>query len=51
MNPTLAPEEEAFRQEVVEFLASREQADAFFWHEVEHDAAVRRLYRELGEKG
>jgi alkylation response protein AidB-like acyl-CoA dehydrogenase len=51
MNPTLAPEEEDFRQEVVQFLASREQADAFFWHEGEHDAAVRRLYRELGEKG
>ena len=51
MNPTLAAEEEDFRQEVVEFLAAREQADAFFWHEGEHDAAVRRLYRELGEKG
>ena len=51
MNPTLAPEEEAFRHEVVDFLASREQVDAFFWHEGEHDAAVRRLYRELGEKG
>ncbi len=51
MNPTLAPEEEAFREEVVEFLASREQADAFFWQEGEHDAAVRRLYRELGETG
>ena len=51
MNPTLAPEEERFRQEVVDFLASREQADAFFFHEGEHDARVRRLYRELGERG
>jgi alkylation response protein AidB-like acyl-CoA dehydrogenase len=51
VNPTLAPEEEAFRQEVVDFLASREQVDGFFMHEGEHADAKRRLYRELGERG
>ncbi len=51
MNPTFAPEEEAFRQEVVDFLASREKVDGFFFHEDEHAAAKRRLYAELGERG
>ena len=51
MNPTLAPEEERFRQEVVDFLSSREHVDGFFFHEGEHDAAKRRLYRDLGERG
>jgi alkylation response protein AidB-like acyl-CoA dehydrogenase len=51
MNPTLAPEEDQFRQEVAEFLASREPVDGFFWHEDEHNEATRRLYRELGERG
>ena len=30
---------------------SREPVDGFFLHEGEHDAAERRLYRELGERG
>ena len=51
MNPTLAPGEEQFRQDVAEFLASREPVDGFFWHEDEHNEATRRLYRELGERG
>ena len=51
MNPTLAPEEDQFRQEVAEFLASREPVDGFFWHEDEHNEATRRLYRDLGERG
>jgi alkylation response protein AidB-like acyl-CoA dehydrogenase len=51
MNPTFAPEEEAFRREVVDFLASRERVDGFFFHEDEHAAAKRRLYAELGERG
>lgn len=51
MNPTLAPEEEQFRHEVAEFLASREPVDGFFWHEGEHNEATRTLYRELGERG
>src|SRR5262245_27821423 len=51
MNPTLAPEEEEFRQQVAEFLASREPTDGFFWHEGDHDLATRMLYRELGERG
>jgi alkylation response protein AidB-like acyl-CoA dehydrogenase len=51
MNPTLAPEEDQFRQDVAEFLASREPVGGFFWHEDEHNEATRRLYRELGERG
>ena len=33
----LAPEEEAFRSEVVEFLAGHGPVDGFFFHEAEHD--------------
>jgi 3-oxocholest-4-en-26-oyl-CoA dehydrogenase alpha subunit len=51
LNPTLAPEEEAFRQEVVAFLAGHGPVDGFFFHEGEHDTAVRALYRALGERG
>lgn len=51
MNPTFAPEEEAFRREVVDFLASREQVDGFFFHEDAHAAAKRRLYADLGARG
>jgi alkylation response protein AidB-like acyl-CoA dehydrogenase len=51
LNPTLAPEEEAFRQEVVAFLADHGPVDGFFFHEGEHDIAVRKLYRALGERG
>lgn len=47
----LAPEEEAFRSEVVEFLAGHGPVDGFFFHEAEHDTAVRALYRALGERG
>jgi hypothetical protein len=51
LNPTLAPEEEAFRQEVVAFLEGHGPVDGFFFHEGEHDKAVRGLYRALGERG
>ncbi len=51
MNLTLAPEEEAFRQEVVAFLAGFAGTDGFFFHEAEHDVKVRALYRALGERG
>jgi alkylation response protein AidB-like acyl-CoA dehydrogenase len=51
VNPSLAPEEEAFRCEVVEFLADHGPVDGFFRHEGEHDTAVRALYRALGERG
>ena len=47
----LAPEEEAFRNDVVEFLAGHGPVDGFFFHEAEHDTAVRALYRALGERG
>jgi 3-oxocholest-4-en-26-oyl-CoA dehydrogenase alpha subunit len=51
VNLTLAPEEEAFRQEVVAFLAGFAGTDGFFFHEAEHDVRVRTLYRALGERG
>jgi alkylation response protein AidB-like acyl-CoA dehydrogenase len=51
LNLTLAPEEEAFRQEVIAFLANHGPVDGFFFHEAEHDTAVRSLYRALGERG
>ncbi len=50
MNPSLAPEEEAFRKEVRAFLAEFAGVESFFFHEGEHDADVRRLYRALGER-
>jgi alkylation response protein AidB-like acyl-CoA dehydrogenase len=51
VNPTLAPAEEAFRVEVVEFLRDYQDLGGFFHREGEHDVAVRALYRALGEKG
>lgn len=51
MNPTLAPEEEAFRRDVVAFLDAHGPVNGFFFHEGEHDKAVRALYRALGERG
>ena len=51
VNPTLAPAEEAFRLEVVEFLRDYQDLGGFFHREGEHDVAVRALYRALGEKG
>jgi alkylation response protein AidB-like acyl-CoA dehydrogenase len=51
LNPTLAPDEEAFRLEVVAFLAAHGPVNGFFHHEGEHDSAVRSLYRALGERG
>ena len=51
MNPTLAPEEEAFRERSSSFLAEFAGVDSFFFHEGEHDADVDRLYRALGERG
>lgn len=51
MNPALAPEEEAFRLEVVEFLRDYQDLGGFFHREGEYDVGVRALYRRLGEKG
>jgi alkylation response protein AidB-like acyl-CoA dehydrogenase len=51
VNFALAPEEEAFRQEVVAFLADHADTDGYFFHEGEHDRKVRALYRALGERG
>lgn len=51
MNPTLAPEEEAFRAEVAEFLQDYRDLGAFYHHEGEHDVGVRALYRALGQRG
>jgi alkylation response protein AidB-like acyl-CoA dehydrogenase len=55
VNPTLAPEEEAFRQDVVAFIAAHEAehgpVDGFFLHEDEHNRRLRRLYAVLGERG
>jgi alkylation response protein AidB-like acyl-CoA dehydrogenase len=51
MNPTLAPEEEAFRAEVVAFLGEWRHVNGFFHHEGEHDTAVRALYKAMGERG
>jgi alkylation response protein AidB-like acyl-CoA dehydrogenase len=51
LNTALAPEEEAFRQEVVAFLDAHGPVNGFFFHEGAHDTAVRALYRALGERG
>ena len=51
MKDLLGPEEEAFRQEVIDFLADHGAVDGFFHREGDHDVAVRRLYRALGERG
>jgi 3-oxocholest-4-en-26-oyl-CoA dehydrogenase alpha subunit len=51
VNPTLAPEEEAFRAEVAEFLADYHGLGAFYHHEEDYDTGVRALYRALGERG
>jgi len=51
VNTLFGPEEEAFRQEVIDFLADHGQVDGFFHREGEQDVAVRRLYRALGERG
>lgn len=51
MNPTLAPEQEAFRSEVAEFLEDYRDLGAFFHHEGDYDVGVRALYRALGERG
>ncbi len=51
VNPTLAPEQEAFRLEVVEFLRDYQGLDGFFHHEGQYDDGVRALYRALGERG
>ena len=50
MSTPLGLEEEAFRREVVDFLDHHGEVDGFF-HREEHDAAVRGLYRALGERG
>jgi len=51
VNLTLTPDEEAFRQSVVELLAEHRDTDGFFLHEGEHDVKVKALYRALGERG
>src|SRR5579884_2395203 len=51
MRSLLSAEEEAFRVEVVEFLAEHQQVLGFFHHEGESDVRVRELYRALGERG
>jgi alkylation response protein AidB-like acyl-CoA dehydrogenase len=51
VNFTLTEDEEAFRREVVEFLADYADTEAFFEHEGEADQRVKKLYRALGEKG
>lgn len=51
MNPSLLPEQEDFRREVVDFLRDYEGLDGFFHHEGQYDDGVRALYRALGERG
>jgi hypothetical protein len=51
VNPTLAPEQEAFRLQVVDFLADYQDLGGFYHHEGEHDVGVRALYKTLGERG
>ena len=51
MNPTLAPEQEEFRLEVVNFLRDYQGLDGFFHHEGSYDEGVRALYKALGERG
>jgi alkylation response protein AidB-like acyl-CoA dehydrogenase len=55
VNLSLEPDEEAFRQEVVAFLAAHEAehgpVDGFFLHEGEHNVRIRRLYAALGALG
>ncbi|HEY6377845.1 MAG TPA: acyl-CoA dehydrogenase family protein [Candidatus Dormibacteraeota bacterium] len=51
MNPVLAPEEEAFRVEVADFLGGWQQVDGFFHHEGDVEERVRALYRAMGERG
>jgi len=50
VNPHFSPEEEAFRSEVVEFLADYRDLDAFFLqgHKWER---VKALFRAMGERG
>jgi 3-oxocholest-4-en-26-oyl-CoA dehydrogenase alpha subunit len=51
VNPSLAPEHEAFRLEVVEFLEDYRNLGGFYHHEGPHDVGVRALYAALGERG
>ena len=51
MNPTLAPEQEEFRLEVVDFLRDYQGLDGFYHHEGSYDEGVRALYMALGERG
>ena len=51
MNPTLAPEQEEFRLEVVDFLRDYQGLDGFYHHEGSYDEGVRALYKALGERG
>jgi alkylation response protein AidB-like acyl-CoA dehydrogenase len=51
VNPSLLPEQEKFRLEVVEFLRDYEGLDGFFHHEGAYNDGVRALYRALGERG
>jgi len=51
VNPTLAPEQEEFRLEVVNFLRDYQGLDGFFHHEGSYDEGVRALYKALGERG
>ncbi|MFI5040588.1 MAG: acyl-CoA dehydrogenase family protein [Acidimicrobiales bacterium] len=51
MRTTLDEPEEAFRREIVAFLAEHERVDGFFHHEGEYEARIRSLYRALGERG
>jgi len=50
MNPCFAPEEEAFRGEVVEFLADYRDLDAFFLQGHKWDR-VKSLFAAMGERG
>jgi len=51
VNPTLAPEQEEFRLEVVDFLRDYQGLDGFYHHEGSYDEGVRALYKALGERG
>jgi alkylation response protein AidB-like acyl-CoA dehydrogenase len=51
MNPSLAPEADAFRAEVAAFLEDWSGLGGFFHHEGEYDVGVRALYKAIGERG
>ena len=51
MRVALDGPEEAFRRDVVAFLAEQGEVDGYFHHEGEYNDRIRTLYRALGRRG